>query len=113
MDDLVKRLADLQVCLKAEEKARKGAQNIDNLLRQALLTDLKTESSGMAYKVESGKKEAAMLRYFVDAAEKKLIVHDQEAVENLRTARKQQSEKLKAQLKEEFEKLQQRAKKVG
>ena len=54
-----------------------------------------------------------MLRYFVDAAEKKLLKFDPTSVENLRTARDQQSEKLKKQLKEEFEKLQQRAKKAS
>ena len=53
-----------------------------------------------------------MLRYFIDAAEKKLRKVDPEAVENLTKSRQQQSEKLKLQLKEEFAKLQQRAKQV-
>lgn len=103
----------LQGAIKAEIKAHKGVLNIDNLLKQANMTDLKTEKSGMNFKLESQKKEAAMLRYFVDAAEKKLLAFDRDAVENLQKTRKNQSEKLKAQLKEEFDKLQQRAKKAS
>ena len=54
---LEKAVADLKEAIKNEAKTSKSVLNIDNLLKEAEKTDLKTEKAGMTYKLESGKKE--------------------------------------------------------